>query len=85
MNPLNWKREHQLAGIVICIIGAIVGLLAGWFDSPIYSEFLGPGVDSTQAFLTWLPYYQLYWPWPLFGVLIARLAFYALQLLRNSN
>ena len=29
MNPLRWKTEHQLAWVVICLLGAIVGMLFG--------------------------------------------------------
>jgi hypothetical protein len=85
MNPLRWKREHQVAWFVICLIGAIVGLLFAWFQSPFYyisrASLSGEWANSTRVFLNWLPYVELYWPWPMFGAIIPGLAFYAFQLL----
>jgi hypothetical protein len=30
MNPLDWKRQHQVAGIAFCILGAITGVFFAW-------------------------------------------------------
>jgi hypothetical protein len=32
MNPLNWKRQHQVAGIAFCVLGAITPAFSslGW-------------------------------------------------------
>jgi hypothetical protein len=86
MNPLNWKREHQIAWIVICLVGAIVGLLAAWFQSPFYQlchdSISGEWANCTRVLLEWLPHTSLYWPLPMFGALIAGLTFYAGHLFR---
>lgn len=31
MNPLLWKREHHFAAALMAIIGAVLGVLAGYF------------------------------------------------------
>ena len=88
MNPLQWSREHQLAGILFCILGAVGGVLFAWFESPFYAltrgALSGEYADPTRVFLTWLPYWELYWPWPLLGAAIAGLAFYAVELYRSN-
>jgi hypothetical protein len=57
MNPLNWKREHQIAWIVICLGGAIVGLLAAWFQSPFYQlchdSISGEWANCTRVRSVW--------------------------------
>lgn len=30
MNPINWKREHQIALVLALIIGAVIGLVTGY-------------------------------------------------------
>jgi hypothetical protein len=87
MNPLLWKREHQVAGVDVCLIGAAAGLLFAWLDSPMHkmaaASLSGEWANPTRVFLEWLPYYQLYWPWPALGALVAGLGFYALKLGRT--
>jgi hypothetical protein len=34
MNPLDLKRQHQVAGIAFCVVGAIAGIFFAWLDSP---------------------------------------------------
>jgi hypothetical protein len=89
MNPLRWRREHQLAWFLICVIGGIVGLLSAWFQSPFYAishaSLSGEFANSTRVFFVWLPNVALYWPWPMFGAVISGLTFYVFQLLRISN
>lgn len=82
MNPLRWQREHQIAGIVICSIGGIMGTLYAWFDSRLYllSKSLGVGL-----LFRWLSDVSLYWPWTLTGILLAGLTFYAAMLLRKQS
>jgi len=48
MNPLDWNRQHQVAGIAFCAIGAIVGnfFSPGWTphsDSCLRIPFPGCG------------------------------------------
>jgi len=91
MNPLQWKREHQFAWAVVCLIGAIIGLLYAWFDSPFYLLSKAAAADPDWAgkwtpsrlFLAWISQLRFYWPWPGFGALIAGLAFYAAMLFKS--
>jgi Na+/proline symporter len=80
MNPLLWKREHRHALVIISLSGAIAGVLLGFIHSP-YFEIL----ETWQAFAAWLSNPASYWPWPLFGFIIAAVTFYAVQLLRSEN
>jgi len=88
MNPLDWKREHKVAGIAFCAVGAIAGILLAWLDSPIRefsSHYVsGEWANSTKFFLQWLAHVELYWPWPAIGGCTVGLAFYAVQLTRHS-
>ncbi len=77
MNPLGWRREHQVAWAATCLLGAIVGQFVGflhwqWAYTP----------QAGQLFATWLTYPETYWPWPTFGVLIAGLGFYIARLIK---
>jgi hypothetical protein len=31
MNPLLWKRDHQLAAVLLAVIGAPLGIIVGYF------------------------------------------------------
>ena len=77
MNPLRWKREHQISCFIFCLIGAFCGLFFSWRASDYISR---SGSDYTN-FFHWVQDGQ-YWPWPLFGALIPGLLFYAIKLLR---
>jgi hypothetical protein len=89
MNPLGWKLEQRIAGIVICLIGGTIGLLFAWFENPFYAlcraSLSGEWANCSRVFFLWLPNVGLYWPWPMFGALILGLAFYVLQILRNTS
>jgi hypothetical protein len=80
MNPLHWTRQHQLAGAVMCAVGAVLGVLLSFIHSPFFTM-----TEPWQVFLQWLSAPQSYWTWPLFGFLISGLTFYAVQLFRKSN
>jgi len=79
-NPLLWTRQHQVAWVVISAVGAVTGLLLGFMHSPAFSE-----PQAWRAFVAWLSFPELYWPWPVFGFLGTGLAYYAVQLFRTSN
>jgi len=89
MNPFHWRREHQLAWIVFCLIGCTLGLLFAWLQDPFYQlchvSLSGQWANCTRVFFEWLPNVALYWPWPALGTILAGLSFYAAQLLRISN
>jgi hypothetical protein len=88
MNPLDWKRQHQVAGVAFCAVGAIVGILFAWMDSSIRQisshSISGEWANAANVFLLWLSHFDLYWPWPVIGACAAGLAFYGLQLSRHS-
>lgn len=77
MNPLRWQREHQVAGLVICLLGAVLGLFLAVILASLQNALV-----IGASLLAVLRYPQLYWPYPTFGLLIAGLAFYAWRLLR---
>jgi len=84
MNPLNWRREHQVALLIIAFIGALIGLLTSFWADYVFLDinmYFGPSI----FFFEWLkaPLAFNWWPWPLFGAVITGGAFYALRLLRN--
>jgi hypothetical protein len=68
MNSMKRIRELMLAYLVTCLLGAVVGLFIGFVIS------LG---DSSRAagvwFSIWMGEPELFWPWPVFGGLIAGL------------
>jgi hypothetical protein len=78
MNPLHWRREHQVAALAVCLMGAIVGIIFGWFQSPVSTLYPG-------GFIYWVIIPSAYWHWSLLGALLAGLGFYATYLLRKSN
>ena len=51
MNPLNWKREHQVALGIAAVIGAVVGILTGYL---VYA--VAQGADGAMSFGRWLEY-----------------------------
>jgi hypothetical protein len=58
MNLLDWNRQHQVAGIAFCAIGAIVGNFFAWMDSP-FRQLSSHSIsevwaDTTGVFLLWL-------------------------------
>lgn len=83
MNPLTWRREHQVAWLAVIALGALAGVFWEWALLPISHtpQFLPPGT----VFVAWIQRPNGYWPWAAFGGAIAGLAFYAAQLLRLSN
>ena len=44
MNPLNWKREHQVALGIAAVIGAVLGILTGYLGSGL--------IDHSQKMTT---------------------------------
>jgi hypothetical protein len=88
MNPLDWKLQHQLAGIAFCAVGAIAGIFFAWMDSPFRQlsshSISGEWANTTIVFLVWLSRADLYWPWPAIGACAAGLAFYGLRMARQN-
>ena len=84
MNPLDWKRQHQVAGLAFCAVGAIAGIFFAWMDSPFRQLSSHSMANASNVFLLWLSHVDSYWPWPLMGACFTGLAFYGLQLTRRS-
>ena len=51
MNPLNWKREHQVALGIAAVIGAVMGVLIGYLAYAV-----AQGADGAMSFGRWLEY-----------------------------
>ena len=49
MNPLNWKREYQVALGIAAVIGAVLGILTGYL---VYA--IAQGADGAMSFGRWL-------------------------------
>jgi hypothetical protein len=39
MNPLAWKRDHQIALACAVIVGGVIGLIVGLYATPSYVPF----------------------------------------------
>ena len=80
MNPLTWKREHQVALGVGAAIGGVLGLMAA------YSLGYAEASKVTTPFVWWWTHYAVdSWGWVVFGALIGAGCVYIRQLLHNSN
>ncbi len=82
MNPLRWSRDHQVACVVVCSLGAVFGLFVGFFSVVATAR---SGFTAGALFKFWIQRPDLYWPWPTFGAVIAGLAFYAVRILRRPR
>jgi hypothetical protein len=72
------KRRWPLrAWLAACVLGAILGLFA-------FVVQLG-SVQSGPIFLAVLPHPALYWPYPVFGLVIAALVLFLAAAIRSSN
>jgi len=83
MTPLRWSPEHRLAWAIVSVLGAVIGL----FVAMMLAESQIPGASAGVMgvyIIEWLAHPALYWPFPLFGFLIAALAFYAAKLLASG-
>jgi hypothetical protein len=79
MNPLEWKREHQIALVISILIGLMLGLAFGYARDPHIGSF----VDWFTTALD--PNYPGYTGtgWSIFGALVAGGIVYATVLLRK--
>ena len=84
MNPLRSRREHQVAWLATCLLGAVAGLVFGFVVSLSLEHSTETRAVGTWL-LVWLQIPEMYWPWPIFGALGAGLATYAVRLWKISN
>jgi hypothetical protein len=75
MNPLDWKREHQIAFFCAAALGCLVGIIAG---------ILMLNLSRFQR-LDWVPleYWLLLALWAALGAIICAAVVYIRQLLRT--
>lgn len=79
-NPLTWKHAHLAAWLVVSLSGGLFATMLGYIRSPF-----GQADSQGVMFLAWLHYPMAYWPWFVFGALVAGLAFYAADLLTGAR
>jgi len=73
------KRIWTLrAWVAVCALGAALGFFIALIGAGVSFQ-IGP------IMLQILPHPSLYWPYPVFGLVIAALIFYLAGVLRNSN
>ncbi len=80
LNPLNWKHAHLIAWAAVCLLGGVLATILGYYRSPF-----GQAPDQGVMFLAWLHYPIAYWPWFVFGAIVAGLAYYAADLLTGAR
>ena len=91
MNPMNWRREHQVALLLGGAIGIATGLLVGYMYDGLWSMYFGihaaiaatPGNVPPARVLgvaAWLGSGSIF-RWAAFGALVGGAAIYTRQLL----
>ena len=85
MNPLLWRREHQVAGLSFCVAGGLFGLLFAWLNSQFYRICQLPAgfAGCSDMFMMWLQHPAQYWLFTICGAAIPGLLFYGFQLSRQ--
>lgn len=81
MNPLHWKRAHQIALFVSMTAGGVIGLIFAWMVSPF--SHLGQ-VDGV-VLLAWLHFPVSYLPFVIVGAVTGGLAYYSADLLTGAR
>ena len=86
MNPFKWRLEHQVAFILIALLGAMLGLVAGLhrFSGNGYLLAFSTMWDAVQNNTNDMAPFgrEAIFEIPAFGAMIAGLLFYALMLTR---
>jgi len=77
---LHWTRPHQFAWAVVCLHGAVLGVLLRFIHSPFFSM-----APPWPLLARWLSHPQFYWLWCLLGFIVSGVISYAAQLFRTSN
>ena len=80
MNPLNWKREHQVALSIAVVIGAVLGILIGYL---VYA--IAQGADGAMSFGRWVEYsiWAAALSWAIVGALIVGGSVYVQRLFKE--
>ena len=80
LNPLTWKHAHLVAWAVVSLSGGLLATMLGYIRSPF-----GQAQAQDVMFFAWLHYPMAYWPWFVFGAVVAGLAYYAADLLTGAR
>jgi hypothetical protein len=92
MNPVNWRREHQVALLLGGAIGIVTGLLIGYMYDGLWSMYVGilhaieattgkaPGPPTVGGLVAWLGSGSSF-RWAAIGALVGGAAIYTRQLL----
>jgi hypothetical protein len=86
MNPLNWRREHQVALLIGGAVGICIGLLVGYMYDSLFSMFVvqvsanRTVADAPRSVGAWLGSGSSF-RWGAFGALVAGALIYTRQLL----
>ncbi len=86
MNPLLWKREHQIALICAVAVGTLVGLTVGVSATPDYVSFRWGRLwcDFSYSCVYLLQgYWLLIGFWAALGAVVGGTPVYVWQLLRS--
>jgi hypothetical protein len=82
MNPLDWKREHQVALAVAAAIGVVGGLMVAYFMPRLGMSSSSPiSYDGTISFLFFRPYITVL-GWAFLGAILGSAVVYVCQLLK---
>ena len=91
MNPLSWKREHQIAWLLTILLGVMLGLLWGLHSFPedkwieFYLDMTNPafvGDPTGTGERIRAEEWSLLWPGTVAGGGVGAIAFYTGMLLR---
>ena len=74
---LAMSLRRMAAIVVTALLGAIIGLLAGFFNSGL--------VGVSRGFWYWISYPPDSWHWPILGLLVGCLSSLALHLWRPDS
>ena len=77
---LEGRVAIYAAWVVVSLSGGLFATLLGYIRSPF-----GQAPAQDAMFLAWLHYPMAYWPWFVFGAVVAGLAFYAADLLTGAR
>ena len=86
MNPLAWKREHQIALVCAIALGCLIGMIFGVFVTPRYVSFRWGKLWCDYSY-NCTYFLQGYWLlivlWTFIGGLVGCGLVYVRQLLRT--
>ena len=86
MNPLEWKREHQIALAGALAVGCLIGMIFGFFVTPTYVSFRWGAIWCERTYYC-IYLLQGYWLlicfWTSLGGIVGASIIYMVQLMRR--